>query len=255
MVNGGNMKAIIPAIDISGGRCVRLSQGNFDTKKVYSTDPVELAEEYFSIGAKRLHVVDLDAAFKRGNNRSIISEICKVTPPNCIVEVGGGIREEKDVKALINMGVHRLCLGTILVRDLFEVIHWTKKYGDMFIGSLDIKDGELQVAGWQQEGGINAEAFLEQIKNINLCSIEYTNVTKDGMLSGPDIEYAKTVADKSSAPVVISGGIGSLEDVEKVMNTKYENIVGVILGKSVFEGLVDLAEAFKKFPSPDCSAW
>lgn len=249
------MKAIIPAIDISAGRCVRLSQGNFDTKKVYNKDPVQLAEEYFSLGAKRIHVVDLDNAFGLGNNRALIRDICKIVPSDGIVEVGGGIREKQDVKVLLEMGVHRLCLGTILVKDIFKVIHWIKNFGSVFIGSIDIKDGNLQVAGWTEEEEIKIKPFLEQLKAVDLCSIEYTNIKNDGMLSGPDIAYSKIIADTVEKPVIISGGVGSLEDVENIMNIEHHNIVGLILGKSIFEGHIDLAEALKKFPSPNTSAW
>lgn len=249
------MKAIIPAIDISAGRCVRLTQGDFDTKKVYNEDPVQLAEEYFALGAKRIHIVDLDNAFGSGNNRALIHEICKVTPSDGIIEVGGGVREKQDIKVLLEMGVHRLCLGTILVQDIFQVIHWIKTFGSIFIGSIDVKDGNLHISGWQEEGDIEIEAFLKQIKTVNLCSIEYTNIQKDGMLAGADIAYSKTIADIVEKPVIISGGVGSLEDIEQIMNIEHKNIVGMILGKALFEGHIDLKEALQKYPSPDTSAW
>jgi phosphoribosylformimino-5-aminoimidazole carboxamide ribotide isomerase len=142
----------------------------------------------------------------------------------------------------------------VLAQDIFKVIHLIKTFGSIFIGSLDIKDDHLHISGWQEEEDIKIEAFLKHIKTVDLCSIEYTNIKKDGMLTGPDIEYSKVIADAVEMPVVISGGVGSLADVEKIMKIEHSNIVGLILGKAIFEGLIDLKEALQKFPSPDTSA-
>lgn len=249
------MKAIIPAIDISNGRCVRLSQGDFSTKKVYEQDPVDLAKQYVEWGARRMHIVDLDAAFRIGNNRAIIGEICKTCNKNCIVEVGGGIRDKDDVKALLDMGTDRLCVGTVLVRNTFEVMLWTQKYGNVFVGSVDVKDNNVQIAGWRQDGDINIDDFLKQIKKIPLRSIDYTNINVDGMLTGTDVPVALRIANISHVPLILSGGIGTPEDIDEFMKIKHDNIVGIIVGKALYEGLISLQDLFKKYPSPDCSGW
>lgn len=249
------MKAIIPAIDISNGRCVRLSQGDFKHKVVYDDHPVTLAKRYVDIGAKRLHVVDLDAAFRRGNNRSVISDICKACQDDCVVEVGGGIRGEEDVNTLINMGVDRLCLGTILVQGVLEVVDWVNRFGNVFVGSLDLKGKEVQISGWQEEGNVSTDIFINQLQQVTLRSLVYTNVDNDGMLNGPDIEFANNIANRMNCPVILSGGIGKMEDISIVMEKTDDNIVGVVVGKAAFEGVVDLKDAFQRYPSPSCTEW
>lgn len=249
------MKAIIPAIDISNGRCVRLTQGKFSAKKVYNQDPVELAKQYVAYGAKRIHLVDLDAAFRIGNNRAVISDICVACAKDCVIEVGGGIRNADDIKFLLDMGVDRLCLGTMLARDVFQIIHWINKFGKVFIGSLDVSDNKVQITGWQEDSEVEFGVFLDQIKEVQLCSIQFTNIIKDGMLAGVDLETATTIAKIAQVPVILSGGLGNLEELDQIMNNSHDNIVGVVVGKAFLEGVINLEEAFKKYPSPDCFQW
>ena len=249
------MKAIIPAIDISEGACVRLSQGDFLTKKIYSHNPVDLAREYISLGARRIHIVDLDAAFKRGNNRALIGDICKECNSECLIEVGGGIHTIEQAKMLIDMGVDRLCLGTILVQDMLSVLDWVRKLGNVFIASVDALHGEVRIAGWLKESKISTIDFITQLQQVPLRSIEFTNISNDGMLSGTDLESTVQIADVASVPIIVSGGVGNAEDIDKVMHLEQDNVAGVIVGKALYEGLVDLETMFKKYPSPSCVAW
>lgn len=251
-----NAKAIIPAIDIVEGRCVRLSQGRMEEKQVYDADPVEMAEQFAQWGARRLHVVDLDAAFGRGNNRSIIREISEaLKKTSCLLEVGGGIRTDNDVRAMLAMGVHRLVLGTVLVQDLFEVQQWIRKFGNVFVASLDDRNGTVQVAGWLKDTDITVDNFLHQIKKLSLRSIAYTNISHEGMMGGVNFEAGNRVAKASHVPVVLSGGVGSESDIDACMTQADDNVCGVIVGKAVYEGSVDLKKMFKQYPSPDSSQW
>lgn len=249
------MKAIIPAIDISQGRCVRLTKGDFSTKKVYNQDPVELAKKYVSWGAKRIHIVDLDAAFGKGNNRALIHEICDACSEECIIEVGGGIRNTHDVKTLLAMGVDRLCLGTVLSEQMFDVIHWINKFGNIFVGSIDVKNNQVFISGWQKDNGVQLQDFIQQIKKVTLRSLQYTNINNDGTLNGADIKTAEYISSISHIPVIVSGGISSKEEIQSIMNNKDDNIVGIIVGKAIYENIIDIEEILDMYPSPDCSQW
>ncbi len=250
------MKAVIPAIDISYGRCIRLTQGDPQQEQVYDGDPVETAQEFVELGAKRLHIVDLDAAFGKGNNRGIIREICqKLAKSDCVIEVGGGIRAESDVKALLAMGVHRLILGTVLVNDFFGVQKWIHTFGKVFVASIDERDGVVQVAGWLKDSEIDTDNFLHQLEKLDLCSIVYTNIHNDGMLHGADVERGNEIAAKARVPVVLSGGIGSLADIDAIMKNTHENVYGTIVGKAIYEGKVDMKSIFEKYPPRSCMDW
>lgn len=250
------MKAIIPAIDISGGHCIRLIQGDPTQQKVYEGDPVKTAQEFVDLGAKRLHIVDLDAAFGKGNNRGIIREICHILAhADCVIEVGGGIRTESDVKTVLAMGAHRLILGTVLVNDFFVVQKWIHTFGKVFVASIDERDGIVQVAGWLKDSEIDIYNFLDQLKKLDLCSIVYTNIQNDGMLHGADLEKGNAIAAKAHVPVIISGGIGSLEDIDVMMKETHENVYGAIVGKALYEGTIDIKSVFKIYPPVSCKGW
>ena len=239
---------IIPAIDIINGQCVRLYRGEYDSAVVYNADPVETAVSFEKAGALRIHIVDLDAARGSGHNRRVISEIRKAV--SAVIEVGGGIRTEADAGELVTCGVDRLILGTVLARDPEVVRRWTKKYGKIFIAGIDARSGEVRTSGWKEGSGRSAEDLAVDAADAGAISIIYTNIDKDGTLSGPDLEGTRRIAEVSGLPVILSGGIGGMEDLEAVCRYRDGKIRGVITGKALYEGRISLPEALAAYQTP-----
>jgi phosphoribosylformimino-5-aminoimidazole carboxamide ribotide isomerase len=255
---------IIPSIDLLAGRCVRLYQGDYDRSTDYGDDPAAIAAAFADAGAVRLHVVDLDAARApsdprkspegtRRHNRDVIREIRKAF--GGVLEVGGGIRSETDVSELLEAGVDRLVVGTLLVKDPDQVERWVKEFGPRFLAGIDARDGEVKVAGWEEGAGLPDTEAAGIARRIGMRGIVYTNIANDGTLSGPDIENTARIARESGLPVIISGGIGSIDDVRAVIDATHHNashpgIVGIISGKAVYEGRLDLKRVFETFPQP-----
>ncbi len=232
---------VIPAVDLINGKCVRLEKGNFSRVKVYSDNPVDIALSFEAAGVRWIHVVDLDAARGSGeygvNNRELIGNIKSAI--SCRIEVGGGIREERDVEELLECGVDRLILGTLIVKNLGMVKQWVKRYGDVFIAGIDAKDGIVRVSGWEEDGGIIDTDLAKRIRDIGIRRIIYTNISRDGLLSGPDVGRTNLISKISGLRVVLSGGIGCEDDVRYVFEEGY-NIAGVITGKAVYEGKISV---------------
>ncbi len=239
---------VIPAIDILDGKCVRLYKGNYDKVTVYSADVVSVAIELEKAGAKRIHIVDLDAARGKGkNNRKIISNIREKV--GAVLEVGGGIRSEEDIKEILYTGIDRLILGTIFAKESEKCIGWIKKYGRKFIAGIDALDGEVRISGWEKGSGITDVKLAIKAAEGGFCSIIYTNISKDGTLSGPDIENSNLIAEKAGLPVIISGGISGEEDFKKITTDKSSEgkIAGIITGKAFYDGIFDLAYVIEKY--------
>lgn len=241
---------IIPSIDILGGRCVRLYQGDYGQVTGYSDLPERIAADFQDAGASRLHVVDLDAARGSGegasHNREVVAGIRDAFTG--IVEVGGGIRSEKDIEQLLDIGVDRLIVGTILARSTETVAGWISTYGRVFIGGIDARDGIVKVSGWEEDSGLGAVALAQKAREIGVISIVYTNIAFDGTLSGPDIAGTAEVGESSGLPVIVSGGVSGIEDLQRAHDYGSESIVGVITGKAVYEGKIDIREALGRFP-------
>jgi phosphoribosylformimino-5-aminoimidazole carboxamide ribotide isomerase len=275
---------LIPAIDLLDGACVRLHQGSFDSARRYASDPVEVALGFARAGARWVHVVDLDAArgagarsagvgaearYPGGANRAAIRRIREALggaegPPGCRLEVGGGIRTEQDLAELTEAGVDRLVLGTVLVREPQRVAAWVSarsartRYsgvgwraatgaGPELWAGIDARDGRVRVAGWQEEGGLEDLELARRARELGLAGIVYTSIAHDGTLAGPDIERTNRVAEACGLPVILSGGIGSVEDVERVERRRAVGVAGVIVGKALYEGRVDLAELLRRY--------
>lgn len=239
---------IIPAIDLLGGRCVRLFKGRYDESVTYSNDPVETAAAFCEAGARRIHVVDLDAARSDGTNREVIREIRRAVPS--VIEVGGGIRTERDVEELLEAGADRLILGTVLARDPECVEGWIKKYGPLFIAGIDALNGTVKVAGWEKSGGISDLDLASRARESGFISIIYTNIDRDGTLEGPDLERTILVAEVSGLPVIVSGGVSGIEDCRRAAEVAPPQgggpgITGIITGKAVYEGRIDLVKAIE----------
>jgi len=235
---------VIPAIDLLGGSCVRLVQGKFDRSSVYSADPIETACRFIEAGAELIHVVDLDAARGTGNNRSLIRGIASLS---CPIQVGGGIRTSADVEELLSFGVKRLIVGTVFIRDPDRVRSWTSSYRVGFAASLDVSVGKVRVSGWEGDGGLSAEEAAVLARETGMRGIVYTAISRDGTMRGPDYTGTAAAARISGLPVILSGGIGSMDDIAAAAEREREGIAGVITGKALYTGAIDLAEAVRRF--------
>lgn len=240
---------IIPAIDILDGACVRLLKGNYNESTIYTSDPVVMAKKLVSTGCERLHIVDLDAARGRGkNNREIIRKIRSSI--DVVIETGGGIRTDDDIKELLNIGIDRLILGTVFAKNPEIAGQWTAKYGNRFIAGIDALNGEVKISGWEEGSSFQDTALAEHAAKNGIISIIYTNIDKDGTLKGPDIENSVRIAEISKLPVIISGGISSDNDFELINNMNHSGIAGVITGKAVYENRIDLHKVIIEYQKP-----
>jgi phosphoribosylformimino-5-aminoimidazole carboxamide ribotide isomerase len=237
---------IIPAIDLIGGKCVRLTEGDFDQKKIYNADPVETAFLFKELGAKRIHIVDLDGA-KTGNsgNREIIKKIKKES--GLIVETGGGIRSLYDVKDFIDAGIDFLILGTILTGNIGDVKSWFKEFGKHFIAGIDVKNNVVMTHGWQKDEGLDAFVFGKSLHEIGFTETVFTDISKDGKLQGPNIEGTRAFSEKTGLKIILSGGVSSEDDIRMGKADIGKNLTGIIIGKAYYEGKINLAEVIKKY--------
>lgn len=234
---------IIPAIDLLGGRCVRLQKGSYSDVTVYYEDPAEAAAVFQSLGVPRLHVVDLDAARGQGlDNRAALRRIAAVFRGE--IETGGGVRSEKDIEELLKAGADFLIAGTVLAKEPETVGRWVRRYGARFIAGIDALNAAVRVSGWEKDGGISDEALAKTAAEIGCSAVIYTNIDKDGTMSGPDIENTKRIANACGLPVILSGGVSRTEDLYRIAESG--GIDGAIVGKAFYEKTVDLEEASKR---------
>ncbi len=237
---------IIPAIDLLNNSCVRLFKGDYSSSKVYSNKPEEVAQSFVKSGAERIHIVDLDAAKDEGKkNRGTIKRIREAV--NCVIEVGGGVRTRADIDELLEIGVNKLIIGTILIKNPKEVIEWVKAYGNIFIGGIDVLDGYVKISGWEQASGIIDTDLANKLKDWGISEIIYTNISKDGTLSGPDIANTNKIAEVSGLSVILSGGISSDDDIKNVYNNRHSGVTGLITGKAVYENKIHLDEVVELY--------
>ncbi|TLD89248.1 1-(5-phosphoribosyl)-5-[(5-phosphoribosylamino)methylideneamino]imidazole-4-carboxamide isomerase [Helicobacter sp. MIT 05-5294] len=232
---------IIPAIDLKEGCAVRLRQGLMESAKIYAKNPEELARHFESLGAKFLHIVDLDGAFAGiPKNRAVIETICKDSKLK--IEVGGGIRDEETIKAYLDLGVSRVILGSIALKNPEFALQMAEKYA-VVIG-IDAKNGKVATEGWAESGGTLAWDFAERFRGSKVEAIICTDIARDGMLSGINIEFTKKIQDKSGIFTIASGGLSCEADFAALKEAK---INGVIVGKAFYEGKIDLQKAFRTF--------
>ena len=235
---------ILPAIDIRDGKCVRLTQGDFNKEIVYSENPEDKAAEWENAGAEFLHVVDLDGA-REGSPTNIfaIKRILeRVTIP---VEVGGGIRTLDDMENLIDMGVERIILGSVAAEDPDLVREAAEEFGEKIVVGIDARDGVVAVHGWIDFGAMRAEELAMSIGDCGISTIIYTDISRDGTLTGINAEHTAEIAEKSGLDVIASGGVASLDDIRKLKEYEQSGIVGAIIGKALYEGVINLADAIK----------
>ncbi|MDA8104850.1 MAG: 1-(5-phosphoribosyl)-5-[(5-phosphoribosylamino)methylideneamino]imidazole-4-carboxamide isomerase [Nitrospiraceae bacterium] len=233
---------IIPAIDLKDGNCVRLLQGKKDAVTVYSRDPVATAKKWESAGAKILHVVDLDGAFTgRQKNIDIVLKIRKYV--KMVIEVGGGIRDMETVEQLVNAGIERVILGTSAVEDSAFVVEACNRFPGKILVGIDAKDGKVAVRGWEEVSTVEAKELARRVEAAGVAGIIYTDISRDGMLTGPNLAAQQEMLKTVTVPVIASGGIATLDDVRNLLQIK--GLWGAITGKAIYSGSLDLKEAIK----------
>ncbi|OQY33272.1 MAG: 1-(5-phosphoribosyl)-5-[(5-phosphoribosylamino)methylideneamino]imidazole-4-carboxamide isomerase [Spirochaetaceae bacterium 4572_59] len=241
---------IIPAIDLLNGQCVRLLKGDYNEVSSYDLNPAAMAARFQKMGVRRLHLVDLDAARGQGqNNRKHIRDVRKVF--SGLIEVGGGVRTAEDILELQDAGVDRLIVGTVLAKDPDLVASWIEEFGPIFIAGIDALNGEVKVSGWEKGSVFSDVDLAVKCAKMGIANIIYTNIAKDGTLAGPDLKRTNHIAEASGLAVTLSGGISSLEDMEKVCREGLPGIRGIITGKAVYEGRINVESAVKEFQKVD----
>lgn len=235
---------IIPAIDLRSGKVVRLFQGKFNQEKIYSSDPVKTAKHWVRQGAKFLHIVDLDGAFSGApkNLEALKKIIRQVGIP---LEFGGGVRSLEIITKLLDLGVSRVILGTKAASDQEFLKKAWKKFGEKIIVSIDAKNGKVQTKGWGSAGSKTALSFGRQLKKIGFKQMIYTDISRDGTLSGPNIAGIKEMLKKTKLNIVASGGVSDLKDIIKLKKLEKQGVVAVIIGKALYEGKFTLTQALK----------
>jgi phosphoribosylformimino-5-aminoimidazole carboxamide ribotide isomerase len=232
---------IFPAIDIKDKKCVRLLKGNFKNKKVYDLSPLDQAKKYKDFGFNYIHVVDLDGALTGETiNLNIIEEI--INKLNIKIEVGGGIRSVENLQNYINIGVDKAIIGSAAVKDKKFLGEACDKFKNQIALGLDAKNGFIAVSGWQEETKLKALDFLSSVNNYDLSRIIYTDINRDGTKTSPNLDETIKVAEISKAPVVISGGVSTIRDIEDIKKIKNKNIEGVVIGKAIYDGDIDLKQ-------------
>jgi phosphoribosylformimino-5-aminoimidazole carboxamide ribotide isomerase len=233
---------IIPAIDLKNGCCVRLEQGLMEKDTVFNDDPGAQAAEWQRQGGEILHIVDLDGAFAgEPKNHSAIESIVKsVTIPT---QLGGGIRDIATIEAYLSLGIGRVIIGTAAQRNPAFVKEACAKFPGKIVVGIDAKNGMVAVQGWAEVTGVTATELARQFEGDGVSAIIYTDISRDGMMQGPNIEATKALAEAINIPVIASGGLSSLKDIQNLMAIESSGVTGVITGKAIYSGAINLAEA------------
>ena len=236
---------IFPAIDIKDKKCVRLVKGNFDNKTEYEISPVEQAKKYKDHGFKNLHLVDLDGAL---TGETVNLDIIQIIVKNfdLKIEVGGGVRSIESIKKYTDIGVEKVILGSAAIKDKNFLKEACQKFPNQIALGLDAKDGYLSVSGWKENSNKLTLDFLKEINDFGASRLIYTDINQDGMKQGPNFEETSKVAGTSNCPVVISGGVSSIDDIKKAKELNNKNIEGIIVGKAIYDGDINLDELAKE---------
>ena len=234
---------IFPAIDIKDKKCVRLVKGDFDNKTEYEISPVNQAKKYKNIGFKNLHIVDLDGALIGETvNQDIIKDI--VVKFDLKVEIGGGIRNLENIQKYIDASAEKIILGSAAIKDKNFLKEACKKFPGKIALGLDAKDGYLSVSGWKENLNQLALDYLKEVNDYGVSRLIYTDIDRDGMKQSPNFDETSKVAEISNCPVIISGGVSSIDDIKKAKNLK--NVEGIIVGKAIYDGDIKLEELVKE---------
>ncbi|GAB4312520.1 MAG: 1-(5-phosphoribosyl)-5-[(5-phosphoribosylamino) methylideneamino]imidazole-4-carboxamide isomerase [Candidatus Sumerlaeia bacterium] len=243
------MFTIIPAIDLMDGACVRLRQGQSASKTVYSREPVSVAQRWQQCGARRLHVVDLDGAFEGvPRNSDVIAAICRTVKMD--VEVGGGLRTIETVEQVLRSGARWAVLGTRALNDPDFLAECLRSFPGRILVGVDARDGVVAVKGWTKGAGVHVSEILPRLEASGCEEIIFTDIGRDGMLSGPNLTALRDVARRTNMRIIASGGVAKLDDLAQLLALNAPNLTGVIAGKAIYEGTLDLAEAVRRFQTP-----
>ena len=235
---------VIPAVDIKGGKVVRLIQGAAEKETVYPGTPVEMAEKWASFGAKMLHIVDLDGALQGElKNLRAVSEIVKAV--DIKIELGGGIRDIGTIERVLDAGVQKVCIGTKAIDREFLGAVSESAFREMIVVSVDARGGLVHTKGWVEKTDITAADLVEEVAKFGITTVNYTDISKDGMLKGPNIASLKSLLSIAALDIIASGGISTIEDVKKLKALEGDGLKGMIIGKALYEGKIDLGEAIK----------
>ena len=236
---------IFPAIDIKDKRCVRLMKGDFEKKTEYEISPIDQAGKYKNHGFKNLHIVDLDGALTgKTVNLDIIQEI--VSKYNLKIEIGGGVRSLDNIKQYIDAGVEKVILGSGAIKNKEFLKESCEKFKGQIALGLDAKDGNLSVSGWKENLNVKTTDFLKEVSNYGVSRIIYTDINRDGMKTSPNLDETVKIAELSNCPVVISGGVSSINDIKKAKELNNKKIEGIIVGKAIYDGDIKLDELAKE---------
>ncbi|MEW9079792.1 1-(5-phosphoribosyl)-5-[(5-phosphoribosylamino)methylideneamino]imidazole-4-carboxamide isomerase [Terrisporobacter glycolicus] len=230
---------IFPAIDIKDNKCVRLLQGDFNKVNIYGDDPSQMAKKWEEKGAEFIHIVSLNGARREGNinDDSIKKIIQSVKIP---IQIGGGVRDEKRIEDLLDMGVNRVIIGSMAVKNKELLKDLVKKYKEKIVVSIDAKNGKVAIEGWEEVSSLDSVELCKELEEIGVKTIVYTDISKDGMMIGPNFNIYEKLSKETSLDIIASGGVTTLEDVKKL---NLMNLYGAIIGKSLYENKIELEEA------------
>jgi phosphoribosylformimino-5-aminoimidazole carboxamide ribotide isomerase len=235
---------IIPAVDIKNGKCVRLLQGRMDAETVFSDDPAAMALKWQDQGAEIIHLVDLDGAVeKKPENLETIKDI--ISKVNVPVQVGGGIRDMETIEMYIELGVGRVIIGTEAIRNPQIVKEASRSFEGRIVIGIDARKGLVAIEGWTETTAMTAIDLARQFEDCGVAAINFTDIHRDGMQSGPNIDATRKLAEAISIPVVASGGVSSIDDIKNLLPTEEAGVIGVITGRALYDGRLDLKEAIR----------
>jgi phosphoribosylformimino-5-aminoimidazole carboxamide ribotide isomerase len=241
---------IIPAVDLKDGKCVRLRQGQMDTSSVFNNDPSAQAMEWEQLGAGLIHVVDLNGSVdgKPVNLRHVEAIVSSVHVP---VQVGGGVRDEATIRAYLDAGVHTVILGTLAVKDPKRVTKYLELFPGKIAVGIDARAGFVAVEGWTESSGIRASDLAQRFARVRPASFIYTDIERDGMMQGPNIAATREFAAGTSVPVILSGGVSTYDDIKAALPLARDGVIGIIIGRALYEGAIDLKTALSMMASGD----
>ncbi|MBW1889484.1 MAG: 1-(5-phosphoribosyl)-5-[(5-phosphoribosylamino)methylideneamino]imidazole-4-carboxamide isomerase [Deltaproteobacteria bacterium] len=233
---------IIPAVDIKGGKCVRLEQGRMDAETIFADDPAVMAQKWDKAGAEIIHIIDLDGAvMKRPRNLAVIKKI--VASVAARIQIGGGIRTRETIKMYLDSGVDRVIIGTEAIRNPALVDDACGEFPDRIVVGIDARKGMVAIEGWTEDTQTRAVDLARRFENSGVAAINFTDIHRDGMQTGPNIEETRKMAESVSIPVIASGGVATLDDIKNLMPLESVGVSGVITGKALYSGSLDLKEA------------
>lgn len=235
---------IIPAVDIKNGRCVRLLQGRKDEETVFSNDPVKMARKWDDEGAELIHVIDLDGAFEKSpQNLNSIKKI--IESVNAGVQVGGGIRDKKTIRMFIDLGAKRVIIGTEAIKNPKLVKDACKEFPGRIVVGIDARNGMVAIEGWTETTKIKAVDLAKQFEDCGVVAINFTDIYRDGMQTGPNIKETMIISESVSIPVVASGGVSTIEDIKKLIQLEKFGVTGIITGRALYSKNLNLKEAIE----------